>query len=106
MVALYQITQKVKIMKQIHYSKFAVAVLVLYCGMIYGTVDPKVPFLTPLRARGFSLIPAPQQVKLGDLDVVVDGSWMVESKVGTDEIAIKRLIKGASDLHGLTFSIK
>ena len=93
-------------MKQIHYSKFAVAVLVLYCGMIYGTVDPKVPFLTPLRARGFSLIPAPQQVKLGDLDVVVDGSWMVESKVGTDEIAIKRLIQGASDLHGLTFSIK
>jgi hypothetical protein len=93
-------------MKQFHYSRYAVAVLVLYCGMIYGAVDPEVPFLTPLRARGFSLIPAPRQVKLGDRDVVIDGSWMVESKVGTDDIAVKRLIQGASDLHGLTFSIK
>jgi len=86
--------------------KYAIAVLVLYCGMIYGAVDPEVPFLTPLRARGFSLIPAPRQVKLGDRDVVVDGSWMVESKVGTDDIAVKRLIQGVSDLHGLTLSIK
>jgi hypothetical protein len=93
-------------MKQFHYFRYAVAVLVLYCGMIYGAVDPEVPFLTPLRARGFSLIPAPRQVKLGDRDVVVDGSWMVESKVGTDDIAVKRLIQGVSDLHGLTFSIK
>jgi len=93
-------------MKQIHFSGYALTVLLLCCSMTYGAVEPDVPFLTALRARGFSLIPSPQEVNLGDQDVVVDGSWMVESKVGTDDIAITRLIQGASELHGLTFSIK
>ncbi len=52
-------------MKQIRCLKFTVALLFLFSGIVYGTADQEVPFLTPLRARGFSLIPAPQQVELG-----------------------------------------
>ena len=83
---------------------FAVAVLFLCCGLAFSASDPEVPFLTPLRARGFSLIPAPQQVELGARDVVIDNSWSMVSTIATDDIAVKRLIQGASELHGLAFS--
>jgi hexosaminidase len=66
----------------------------------------QVPILTPLRARGFSLIPAPQQVVLGARNIVVDGSWSVESQVSKEDIAVKRLLQGGADLHALTFSTK
>jgi len=85
---------------------FAV-VFILFCNdLSSGAADPEIPFLTPLRARGFSLIPAPQQVELGTRNVVVDGSWAIESKIGAEDIAVKRLIQGASELHGLTFTTK
>ena len=85
---------------------FAIAGFILSCGLAFGASDPEALFLTPLRARGFSLIPAPQQVELGTMDVVIDGSWALGSNVGTEDIAVKRLIKGAAELHGLTFSKK
>jgi hexosaminidase len=91
-------------MKQIRCLKFTAAVLFFISGIVYGTSDQEVPFLTPLRARGFSLIPAPQQVELGAQDVLVNGSWMIESKTGTEDIAVKRLIQGAGELHKLSFS--
>ena len=72
----------------------------------FGADDPRIPMITALRARGFSLIPAPQQVELGAKNIVVDGSWWVDSKVAKDDIAMKRLLQGAADLHGLTFSAK
>lgn len=71
-----------------------------------SAADPQLPVMTPLRARGFSLIPAPQQVELGTNNVVVDGSWFVEAKVPKGDIAVKRLLQGAADLHALTFSTK
>lgn len=85
---------------------FYVTFLFIWCGIAFGASDPEIPFLTPLRARGYSLIPAPQQVELGARDIVIDGSWTLVSTIGTDDIAIKRLIQGASELHGLAFSTK
>ena len=70
----------------------------------FATADPEAPFLTPLRARGFSLIPTPQQVELGKRTIVVDDAWTVDSQVGTEDIAVRRLVQGAQELHGLTFS--
>lgn len=85
---------------------FAAVILILCGGLVFGSGDTEVPFLTPLRTRGFSLIPAPQQVELGARDIVIDGSWAMVSTTGTDDIAVKRLIQGASELHGLTFSTR
>jgi hexosaminidase len=85
---------------------FSVAILFICCSNVFCISDPEAPFLTPLRARGFSLIPAPQQVELGVRDVVIDGSWIVVSKINTEDIAVKRLISGSEELHGLTFSNK
>lgn len=85
---------------------FSVIFFFICLGLAFSAVDPVIPFLTPLRVRGYSLIPAPQQVELGLRDVVIDGSWTLLSKVGTEDIAVKRMIQGADELHGLTFSIK
>lgn len=69
----------------------------LFCA---GTAEG---FLNPLRARGYSLIPAPRQVELGAKDVVVDCTWAVESQSGKDDMACRRLLQGAEELHGLRF---
>ena len=71
---------------------------------VISAAEPEVPFLNPLRSRGFSLIPAPQQVKLGSGNVVVDNTWMLVSESGKDNMATKRLIQGASELHNLTLA--
>lgn len=64
------------------------------------------PFLTPLRARGFSLIPSPQRVDLGERNIIIDGSWAVVTDTGEDDIAFKRLTEGSAELHGLLFARK
>ncbi|MGV3503175.1 MAG: beta-N-acetylhexosaminidase [Adhaeribacter sp.] len=74
----------------------------LPAAQIYDSLD----FLTPLRLRGFSLLPAPQQVELRDRNIVVDGSWAVDSKIGREDIAVRRLMEGAAEFHGLTFAKK
>ena len=63
-------------------------------------------FVTPLRSRGFSLLPAPQQADVGGQNVVIDGTWSVASEAGNDHIAFKRLTEGADDLHRLKFNSK
>lgn len=56
-----------------------------------------------LHARGYNIIPSPQQVELGAGDVEVDETWVVSSNVG-DDIAFKELIRVAAELHDLKFS--
>ncbi|MGI6574149.1 MAG: glycoside hydrolase family 20 zincin-like fold domain-containing protein [Fermentimonas sp.] len=77
-----------------------------YHDYLHADVEKDAPFLTELKTRGFSLLPAPQQVELGDKNVIVDGSWGVESSVGKDNIAYKRLIEGVSELHNLNFGLQ
>src|SRR5680860_314334 len=66
--------------------------------------DP--PFVTELRARGFSILPSPQEVELGKENVTVDGSWAlsVNNTVSNDDMAVTRLHQGIHDLHNLSLS--
>ncbi len=56
-----------------------------------------------LRSRGYSLIPAPQQVSLQDNDITLDCSWSISTELGDDAIAVRRLAEGAKELHELVF---
>ena len=56
-----------------------------------------------LRARGYSVLPCPQQAELGERDIEIDESWEVVCRAGNDHIAFKRLMRGADQLHGLAF---
>ncbi|MFH1070007.1 MAG: beta-N-acetylhexosaminidase, partial [Candidatus Glassbacteria bacterium] len=59
-------------------------------------------FLTELRQRGYSLIPAPQTVELQDGEVAVDGSWGLEALgQAKGDIAERWLADWAQKLHGL-----
>ena len=70
--------------------------LLLFWSTAFGVDGPD----AILHSRGYTLIPAPQQVNLGESDVVVDGSWQLLSQVGND-IAVKELIRSVELLHGL-----
>lgn len=45
-------------------------------------------FLTQLRARGYSLIPAPQQVQLNWGEATIDCGWGIEAMVGQEHFAM------------------
>ncbi len=88
-------------------SNIFLLLVILFCNSsLFGSDNGGGAFLTKLRSKGFSLIPAPQQVELGDKNVIIDGSWVVESGVSKDDIAYKSLIRGAAELHYLTFGNK
>ncbi|MEA2062264.1 MAG: beta-N-acetylhexosaminidase [Gemmatimonadota bacterium] len=61
-------------------------------------------FVTELRGRGYSLVPAPQEVRLQEADIELDGTWGIVTRLGEDHIAVKRLREGAVQLHGVEFS--
>lgn len=84
--------------------KFRITILCIIIPMLFrgtasGADDPD----ALLRSRGFTLIPAPQWVKLGESDIVVDGSWQVLSQVGND-IAVTELIQAVEQLHRFKFN--
>ena len=85
-------------------SRIIVAILMFTSPVMTYAANPDAPFLTPLRARGYSLIPAPQQVELGERDILLDGSWSVVAETRRDNMAFKRLTLGAAELHGITFA--
>jgi len=85
---------------------FFVACLLTGIWTAPGILGQDAPFLTPLRARGFSLIPSPQRVDLGERNIIIDGSWAVVTDTGEDDIAFKRLTEGSAELHGLLFARK
>jgi hexosaminidase len=58
--------------------------------------------VTDLRARGYSLVPAPQKVELLPGEVTVDQSWSVNAADGVDSFTAQWLQKWLSDLHGMT----
>ncbi len=83
---------------------FTIILLLPGLFMFSVAAEPETPFLNPLRLRGFSLIPAPQHVKLESGNVIVDNTWMLVSEPGKDNIATKRMIQGALELHNLKLS--
>ncbi len=59
-----------------------------------------------MRSLGYSLVPAPQKVRLTGRDVVLDSTWAVETQVESGQIAVRRLKEGAVELHRLTLDGK
>lgn len=84
----------------IHLSLF----LFFMVFQVFGLHNQQQPSLTELRARGFSLIPSPQQITLGPLNIIIDDTWRIDSKIGKKDIAYTSLIEKASELHQLRFS--
>lgn len=68
------------------------------------TTSSSFSFVNDLRSNGYSLIPAPQETKLTNLDIRVNQSWKITLSTGATEIAMKRLINGARELLGLDFT--
>lgn len=61
--------------------------------------------VTPLRARGYTVLPTPQQVELQDGDVTIDGSWTIEPRdIKPGDIAVTTLAAGVKDKTGLTLA--
>jgi hypothetical protein len=56
-----------------------------------------------LRARGYSLIPAPQEALLTDVDIRIDNSWGIETLINSNSISLRRLVEGAKEFHNLAF---
>lgn len=60
-------------------------------------------YVNDLRARGYSLIPAPQETKLTSQDVKIDDSWKVTSNVASANPARRTFIEGAKKLLDIDF---
>lgn len=84
-----------------HFRQIILSLIVLLIFPLYS-----VGFVNDLRANGYSLIPAPQKVELSGKDIIIDNSWTVETQLGAEDSALKRLNSGAKELFGLEFSGK
>lgn len=61
--------------------------------------------VTPLRARGYTVLPTPQQVDLAEGDVKLDASWGVALQdIRADDIAVATLTQGLREKAGLTLA--
>ncbi len=72
--------------------------------LIFASVASGGGFTNGLRSMGYSLIPAPQKADLSGDEIRVDSTWKISSEVGDNHIAVRRLVDGARQLHGLVFS--
>jgi hexosaminidase len=61
--------------------------------------------VTPLRARGYTVLPTPQQVDLEQGDIQLDGSWKISLQdVKADDIAAGTLAQGLREKTGFDLS--
>ena len=62
--------------------------------------------VTSLRARGYAILPTPQEVELADGDVVLDAGWHIGLQdVKPDDIAVSTLRKTLQAEHALDIAI-
>jgi hexosaminidase len=78
----------------------------LVCGMIAGlalAVMARPEMVSPLYARGYTVIPEPQQVKLGQSDFRISAGWRVEVGLGVfpGDVAVEILKEGLQERYGL-----
>jgi len=77
--------------------------VVTVLAAVFTTQAAASGFVTELRERGYSLIPAPQKVELGQADVVIDRSWRVEPRLEAGNISLRWLNEWAEKLHRVKF---
>ncbi|HRE52756.1 MAG TPA: beta-N-acetylhexosaminidase [Flavitalea sp.] len=64
----------------------------------------KQSIINDLRSKGYSLIPAPQQLKLTGNDIVVDKTWAAALTPGKGARALSSLHTGVASLHSLNLA--
>ena len=75
----------------------SIASLVPLSTSLWGTPEP-----TDLFLRGYSVVPAPRFVKLGEQDVELDTSWGLRpGGLRSDHIAVRSLMADLESFHGL-----
>ena len=79
---------------------------VLLCGLIAGlalAVMGRPEMVSSLYTRGYTVIPEPQQVKLGDVDFRIAAGWRVEvgPRVAPSDVAVETLREGFQERYGL-----
>ncbi len=86
-------------MQKAYTSAFYMALLILtfLSNTSYG-------FISDLRRQGFSLIPAPQKTALTGQVIVLDNSWVIDTKPGVNSFMLKTLQSKAKELHNIDFS--
>jgi hexosaminidase len=58
--------------------------------------------VTELWSRGYSIVPTPRTVELGDGDIQIDGTWVVDAaRVGERSIAFRTLMQDFQTFHGV-----
>jgi hypothetical protein len=61
--------------------------------------------VTPLRARGYTVLPTPQQVELEQGDIHLDATWKIALQdVKADDIAVTTLTQGLREKAGIDLS--
>ncbi len=71
----------------------------LLCALLSSAQQP-----TPLWLRGYSVVPTPRQVRLGDSDVQIDPSWVLDAgKIPPQDIAVRSLRRDFREFHGIDF---
>ncbi len=78
----------------------------LVCGMaacLLFAVNARPDMVSPLYARGYTVIPEPQQVKLGQGDFRITATWRAEVGPGVAPggVAVETLKKDLQERHGL-----
>jgi hypothetical protein len=81
---------------------FASAQLALW--MVSAGACVAQPVATPLWARGYSVIPSPQQVTLGEDDIAFGEDWSIETGAGVarNHIAVRSLESDLRQWHGVS----
>lgn len=78
---------------------------ILLAGVPAGGRNVAMGVVTELWARGYSVMPTPQQVSLEAGDVVLNAGWALRlDGVGQDDIAVRTLCKELQVDHGLGLS--
>jgi hypothetical protein len=63
--------------------------------------------VTPLRLRGYAVIPAPREVELADATLAVDAAWQVSlDGVAKDDPAVASLVAGVAQEYGWKWTVK
>ncbi len=83
------------------YSFFVmIFLLFVYSKNAFGVVNS----VNDLRSKGYSLIPAPQEISLKGHDIRIDETWTLKSTVSEKGIALKTFRKGVNEILGYEFS--
>src|SRR6185437_3904101 len=89
-------------LRQKNDKRLLIMLACLTCLPLLGFADT----VSPLFARGYTVIPEPQQVSLGDGDFTFDSSWrlQIDKSVASGDVAVEALRSDLASRFNLTLS--